>query len=465
MLSSMLQTVFILAPIVILASAAEAQQTPPSATTTAATGPSTRRWQRTPPKTYFVDPAGNDAANGSEAAPFATIQKAADVVNPGDTVRIRGGVYGPVLMSRSGNYFGRTITFQAEPGQEVVIDGAGLERPVRAVIDTNSCDYIRLMGLTVRNAPLCGIGAYGSWRISIESCRTENTAHSGIIIDKSGFVEVVGCEITGACNDSAPMRGGEESLSVKRSQNVLVIYNHIHHTGHEGVDIKEGSKHVRVLNNEVDHVQRQGLYADSWDVATTDVRFENNSVHDCMFGVVAGAETGGLLSDVWFVNNLIYNNKGPGMIVQDWGGRGAQHPVKDVYFINNTVVNNGNGGRNGEWGGGMYLENAVAENVVVRNNILAGNPQGAFVVQGGKMPASAVIDHNLVFGPAGASMGEKTIVADPLFVAPDEGDFGLSAGSPALGAGTSELAPTTAIDGTPRPAGQPVDIGAYAGGR
>ena len=43
---------------------------------------------------YYVDASrGNDAANGSSNAPFATIQKAADIVKPGDTVIIRPGVY------------------------------------------------------------------------------------------------------------------------------------------------------------------------------------------------------------------------------------------------------------------------------------------------------------------------------------------------------------------------------------
>jgi hypothetical protein len=42
---------------------------------------------------WYVDPAGDDAAAGSSAAPFRTLQKAANVVNPGDTVLVRPGVY------------------------------------------------------------------------------------------------------------------------------------------------------------------------------------------------------------------------------------------------------------------------------------------------------------------------------------------------------------------------------------
>ncbi|MBN1672293.1 MAG: DUF1565 domain-containing protein [Kiritimatiellae bacterium] len=43
--------------------------------------------------TYFVVPGGNDADPGTESQPWRTLQKAADSVQPGDTVRIRAGDY------------------------------------------------------------------------------------------------------------------------------------------------------------------------------------------------------------------------------------------------------------------------------------------------------------------------------------------------------------------------------------
>src|SRR3989442_5797327 len=43
---------------------------------------------------YFVDgAAGNDANSGTSARPFRTLSKAAGVVNPGDEVIVRNGVY------------------------------------------------------------------------------------------------------------------------------------------------------------------------------------------------------------------------------------------------------------------------------------------------------------------------------------------------------------------------------------
>ncbi|HEY3255894.1 MAG TPA: hypothetical protein VGJ91_18175, partial [Polyangiaceae bacterium] len=42
---------------------------------------------------YYVATTGSDANAGTLAAPFATLQKGADVAVAGDTVYIRGGTY------------------------------------------------------------------------------------------------------------------------------------------------------------------------------------------------------------------------------------------------------------------------------------------------------------------------------------------------------------------------------------
>ena len=42
---------------------------------------------------YYVAVDGNDSNPGTKSKPFATVQKAQSVVNPGDTVYLRGGTY------------------------------------------------------------------------------------------------------------------------------------------------------------------------------------------------------------------------------------------------------------------------------------------------------------------------------------------------------------------------------------
>src|SRR5688572_1043280 len=59
---------------------------------------------RTLLSTYFVSTGGDDGSPGSESAPFRTIQQAANVAQPGDTVLVRGGTYRETVRpARSGN--------------------------------------------------------------------------------------------------------------------------------------------------------------------------------------------------------------------------------------------------------------------------------------------------------------------------------------------------------------------------
>ena len=73
--------------------------------------------------TYYVDSQdGSDDYDGSDSSPFASLQKAADIVSAGDTVIVRDGIYyGPVNILAKGEK-DAPITFKAEnPGYEKVI--------------------------------------------------------------------------------------------------------------------------------------------------------------------------------------------------------------------------------------------------------------------------------------------------------------------------------------------------------
>ncbi|KKT59378.1 MAG: Sheath polysaccharide-degrading enzyme, partial [Candidatus Giovannonibacteria bacterium GW2011_GWA1_44_25] len=73
-------------------------------------------------KTYYVATTGNDANTGTSAAPFKTIQKAADVVQAGDRVIVKAGTYyGRILMKTSGTA-SAPIVFEGEAG--AIIDGS-----------------------------------------------------------------------------------------------------------------------------------------------------------------------------------------------------------------------------------------------------------------------------------------------------------------------------------------------------
>jgi len=74
---------------------------------------------------YHVATTGSDLADGSEAAPLRTVNRAAALARPGDTVRVHAGEYREwVRPARGGLSDTRRITYEAAPGEHVVIKGS-----------------------------------------------------------------------------------------------------------------------------------------------------------------------------------------------------------------------------------------------------------------------------------------------------------------------------------------------------
>ena len=73
---------------------------------------------------WFVAPGGADSSPGTLAAPFATIQHAANVAQPGDTVFVRGGTYRETITPARAGASGAPIVFEPYNGEQVTISGA-----------------------------------------------------------------------------------------------------------------------------------------------------------------------------------------------------------------------------------------------------------------------------------------------------------------------------------------------------
>jgi alpha-N-arabinofuranosidase len=75
--------------------------------------------------TFHVSANGNDTNEGAENAPLRTIQHAADLAQPGDVITVHEGVYRErVSPPRGGTSQTTRITYQAAPGEKVVITGS-----------------------------------------------------------------------------------------------------------------------------------------------------------------------------------------------------------------------------------------------------------------------------------------------------------------------------------------------------
>jgi len=143
-----------------------------------------------------------------------------------------------------------------------------------------------------------------------------------------------------------------------------------------------------------------------------------------------------------FNNVIAHNSSGFG------GGIYASNFQPGTVFANNTIADNTNVG--GSVGGmvAFYLD-TTAENNIFWNN----NGEDLF-----EADSNFVISYSLISNYQGVN---GNFYADPLFVAPANDDYHLSANSPCIDSGTNTNAPATDIEGTLRPQGSAVDVGAY----
>jgi hypothetical protein len=159
-------------------------------------------------------------------------------------------------------------------------------------------------------------------------------------------------------------------------------------------------------------------------------------------------------------NNLAYNVGGAAIHL--W------HDASNVNIINNTVTSSGVGI---VVGGGDFYHSTTrkADYVEVYNNIVFDNGTG--ITEQGTTGINNSYLNNLVFQNTrnwdldSGKSNANTVAADPQFVSYNRSgssvDFHLKSTSPAINKGQTSLAPTTDIEGTPRPQNSYFDIGAY----
>ena len=104
--------------------------------------------------TWYVSVIGNDTSNGlTENTAFATLQHAADIVSPGDSVLVLPGNYTGFDLRNGGNQ-NEPIVFRAI-GNNVIIDNPNAV--TNDGINIEEADWITVDGFAVENQPRAGI--------------------------------------------------------------------------------------------------------------------------------------------------------------------------------------------------------------------------------------------------------------------------------------------------------------------
>jgi len=431
-------------------------------------------------KDFYVDPqTGSATGDGSAAKPWKTIQEvitanlvetqgwaslpytagaqlvpknAGAPIKAGDTIYLRSGYHGE--LSITGHYNSGVITIAAQ---------AGHTPQLKSVLVRSSKNWV-LRGLhvspsfapTYDNKTMVSVESHSYQGplelVTVESCVLQSVA------DSSSW--------TASDWDTKAANGiSAGGTKVTLSKNQLKNVN---------FGISVGATYSQVEHNTIENFSGDGLRGlgdhTVFEYNTVKNCYDVNANHDDGFqswSVGSGGVGTGQVTGVVLRGNTIINYTNPN---QPHRGTLQGIGMFDGTFVdwvieNNVVITD-------HWHGITLLGATncrVVNNTVIDPNTVTPGPPwieiGAH--KNGTPPSGCVVRNNLATDFQSASTGvteDHNITVTTLgthFVNPGGYDLHLLATSPAIDKGSSQLAPKTDIEGTPRPQGSAVDVGAY----
>ena len=341
---------------------------------------------------YYVANTGNDNNVGSLSSPFQTIQKAAKVVNPGDSVIVRDGIYTAtsayiVGLSCSGT-MANPIVFKSENKWGAKLDGSNNTTDSGWGFVFGNVDYVTLENFEIKNIGRMAIYIMeGSTNITIKGNYIHDIGRRCSNTD-NGFVGVEACIV----------------------------------------------KNITISNNIFANIGRYSVGENGCSLSNHNYKNHDHAIYlDGVHGSM-------------IINNIFYNNKS-GWAIHLYSGR--RLASSNISVLNNTFAFE-NANRRGH-----ILLYGSTSNLLIANNIFyAPTILGINVhISRSITYANCVVKNNLTYGgvtimgpeddkgdimrgiPSGFSISNNLDNTDPKMVSASTFNFALTAESPAINAG------------------------------
>jgi len=394
--------------------------------------------------TYHIAPGGNNAHTGlSPTEAWATLQQAANTLQPGDTVLVADGTYAGCNITRSGTA-GNPITFRASgPGARITTpntftgrDGINIEGAHWIVLDGFDCSGLERAGIravlgdhiVIRRATCADNGRWGIFTGFTDDLLLEGNHCSGSVLEHGIYVS-------------------------NSSDRAVIRHNRVHHNRGGGIQINAD-------------------LSQGGDGLSTDCRIHDNVIWENGTGGGAAINLDGVI-DARIYNNVLYENHATGIALFQIDGATSS---RGAWIVNNTIVQ----AANGRW---CILAADGATGLTLRHNLLVTGHtfRGALAIDAASRPG-LVSDYNVLADRMSLDAGDSVLslaawrtatgqdassrvasALDGLFPARGAGDFRPAAGSVAIDAGraTAEVDALRDALGVPRPQGAAVDAGAF----
>lgn len=407
-------------------------------------------------KTLYVSPAGDDAREGTLAAPVATVPQAISLADSGDTIYLRGGKY---AITRFIWIDKPNITISSFPGETAALIGSSTDQGKPDSIFIVVADHVSLINLEIQGGWFYGIKVdvdqnKSTTGVIIRGCRIRDTGADCIKTFNADALLIEDCEIGPSGVRDSSNAEGIDSIG---SKGVIIRRSYIHDTATNGVYLKGGAKNGLIENCRVENT---GKHAGILLGQDTDAEFMRDETQYEAINCTAR-------------NNIIVNTGGAGM---------GTYSGSNIRFENNTLVDVAKLSQAGLW---VVTNNreVPSEKISFKNNIIVMNSERPliFVLN---LADALISDANLYHNTQNAPKFRRettrpeqsndwdfeqwkqqmnadaaSITADPMLRADDL--YRLNPTSPAIDRGEKLAEVTKDYSGTARPQGAGYDIGAH----
>ena len=442
------------------------EPTPEPTATPAPTAPPTAEPTATPTldpeRTYHVSTTGSDSAAGTRAAPWLTLQKAADTVPPGALVIVRAGTYAGFTVRRSGTQGDPTI-YRGDPdGARPVLDGAIGGRV--DVVKLTGVHDVRIEGFEITGSTG---GNYVGAGVRTDSDATRVAIVDNLIHDNRSY-GILSHSSTAIIIRGNDIHGNEQGIEIRYAgDGTRIIDNRIHHqdrmlrntvggnddSGASGIGFVKSTGAVLASGNVI-HGNRAASYDYTWDggafeiYGASNVTMTDNIVYDNENVLETGTDSGHACSGNTFAHNVAWGAStqgrawgmflrcGEGMLVANntfvdvegfvfsLGSDSATYSgrIEGLRIANNVIDVTGTGAK-------VYgMVTAMPDSVRINGNLVRTSGQVATMPDGRRTTSLATFTEWTGFETKGIS-------GDPRFTDRAGRDYTLQASSPAIDAG------------------------------